>query len=1763
QGLSTSDIKWYTKKYKENENCDISSWGIESWKTLGVKQISSYKTGDNENAVYQLDIGSYPSGSCIVAGVAGDFSYLTFENVEKLTATGIVTDILSPEYDMQSRIEFKFNNDIFTDSGRLYSEEYIEHRHNQKVEFLKKLSVSPGIEVREGDIELNPNKAVVYANFVEGKKYNINLSDILDIYGQKVSVDMAIEAESIPSLAIKIAGNKTIVKYGDPIQGKIYRTKSPKNEYEVKLCQISLEGYARIERMNELRNKTHIGALYELLSSNEVSLCSKKTITLNPGEAVANFDVSQFSSNKLSPGLYILAFQNKDDISSFDKWVVPKVFSIVDTHIVMKIDSSGKMQFLATDIQTGKPRENQDITLKKNIAQLYKQDWNSAKGAYDITYTPLSMTSWGTGVSLGRTTSDGILVKNKSDFDENPYNFTSEWWGDYEGRYNSFVAVSRGNGHFGYVVSTWNDGITGWNFGMKESDYGWDNRSLYSTYIHTDRRLYLPGETVYIKGIMRKNELTLTIPENEVFDIVINDPEGKTINTSRIKANAFGSIATNINPGKEAKLGSYSISIQPVNTSDGWISNAYTSFQVEIFKNPTFTAEVKLSSPEVKDGIITNIRESANNDPETIWYDTKYSAQFNIEGIVKAHYYNGATIKSVPFSYKIFKSRHYSSDYWTDCFWGCYFEPTPEFYTEGTGSIDSDGFGIFRAGVEFASFSDDYIYTAEVTINDPLSGESVTTPGTFLVGLGGKYKMYDMYNPLEATLVKKIITPSENIVANIKPKYGKWDATLSEKYKYELVHRSYTSEKIDTLRGEQAPIVHSLDTVVRSGIIRESNLTIDTKNLSPGEHFVRVIPVTTEGVSAPKESIHETLVYITGNFVSRDNLLRVIPEKTVYQKGETARVLITTPFSSGGHLYITRERGGVIASEYVAFTGSNYTKNYLIDESFYPNTYIGVVAFPTGTGSEKLYSVGYSEIVMDMTDKKGNISIKTDKETYKNREIVNLELTLTNKNNEGELGEFEIMVIDESLIRLLGNIDLDIIPKFFQKYPFTMKTALTAIGMERNRYLSRKGSNGGSGDKGGDGAQISSRTRFQNTAYYNPSLLTDKSGKANIKFTLPDNVTDYRIIVIGQTKSSQFSVKEKTIAVRRDYTLETHAPAFLYKNDKSTITASVFNSTIRVTPVTVTLEIGTGGSLMKKTETLILGASSSISKDFAIEIGKDWAGTIPYTITLREKSTVLDSITKTLDIPKYPIITDTKNISGYTSKDASITIPSMGSNTDPDSEVSISISDSPLQNPEKIIQSMISYPYGCIEQTISSTMPNAIAIQLAQNLGLNLDLKQAQENLTKGVEKILKMQDISGGWYYWEGETSVNTHVTPYVIRSLYEFRKLGVNISEDSLKRGLEFIANMSIGGEQLDQMDLRAEVFATLAIGKHPKTQEFQKTIDISKLSRHGYLIYHVGLESLGKFGDNEKKNIAIRMASRDSESYWYWDDNADRAIYSRLLLTSGNRIEGLNIIRELIAGIDMTSYYVSTQTKIHTFMALIELTKGVNPIKPFTIETGALKIPVKLGSNTHRYTYTTRRSLLGKTMEIRSEENNNIYYTVTLSDKPLDIFKTTAVTHSDLAVNRVFEKVEESKGLDTNGQFRQATPVINSIFKAGELYRARITVTPKPTNSTKYYLTLEDYIPGAWRPIRGVFNTESSLNTDSSSEYGYWNGWTYVEARSDRILATQDYVWQSDKPYTYTYYIRPEHKGTYLLPPVTAHYMYQGDIHAIGKYEKIIVE
>lgn len=43
---------------------------------------------------------------------------------------------------------------------------------------------------------------------------------------------------------------------------------------------------------------------------------------------------------------------------------------------------------------------------------------------------------------------------------------------------------------------------------------------------------------------------------------------------------------------------------------------------------------------------------------------------------------------------------------------------------------------------------------------------------------------------------------------------------------------------------------------------------------------------------------------------------------------------------------------------------------------------------------------------------------------------------------------------------------------------------------------------------------------------------------------------------------------------------------------------------------------------------------------------------------------------------------------------------------------------------------------------------------------------------------------------------------------------------------------------------------------------------------------------------------------------------------------------------------------------------------------------------------------------------------------------------------------------------------------------------------------------------------------------------------------------------------KKQIYTYYIRPESVGKYLLPPATAYLMYNPNVHAYTRYEQVEV-
>lgn len=262
------------------------------------------------------------------------------------------------------------------------------------------------------------------------------------------------------------------------------------------------------------------------------------------------------------------------------------------------------------------------------------------------------------------------------------------------------------------------------------------------------------------------------------------------------------------------------------------------------------------------------------------------------------------------------------------------------------------------------------------------------------------------------------------------------------------------------------------------------------------------------------------------------------------------------------------------------------------------------------------------------------------------------------------------------------------------------------------------------------------------------------------------------------------------------------------------------------------------------------------------------------------------------------------------------------------SRVSIAMATTYAVFLEDVIESLIQYPYGCIEQTIASTLPNTLALSIAENTGIKLNREKALEYTNLGVEKILRMQHPSGGWVYWEGGSEPDMHITPYVLRSLLAFRELGVKIPEATLEAGRNYLENTT---PLSYDPNLLAETAWTLAELQSPVALLRFAEIDPVTLNRHAYLSYAFAAGKLGKLTPDIKTALALKMKHREiNTSYWYWDTYTDTALYIRFLQAYGDRNNATQLLLDLISERDYRSYYVSTQEKIQTFLALAEETK-----------------------------------------------------------------------------------------------------------------------------------------------------------------------------------------------------------------------------------------
>ena len=114
--------------------------------------------------------------------------------------------------------------------------------------------------------------------------------------------------------------------------------------------------------------------------------------------------------------------------------------------------------------------------------------------------------------------------------------------------------------------------------------------------------------------------------------------------------------------------------------------------------------------------------------------------------------------------------------------------------------------------------------------------------------------------------------------------------------------------------------------------------------------------------------------------------------------------------------------------------------------------------------------------------------------------------------------------------------------------------------MERSRLAPRASRQA----KGPERAPLAPRQSFVETAYWNPSVVTGKDGKARVTFSAPTALSQYRFTARGVTGADTLAGETTAdLAVRKDVFVDLKTPASLTQGDKPRLTARLHHSGVK------------------------------------------------------------------------------------------------------------------------------------------------------------------------------------------------------------------------------------------------------------------------------------------------------------------------------------------------------------------------------------------------------------------------------------------------------------------------------------------------------------------------------------------------------------------------------------------------------------------------
>jgi uncharacterized protein YfaS (alpha-2-macroglobulin family) len=927
-------------------------------------------------------------------------------------------------------------------------------------------------------------------------------------------------------------------------------------------------------------------------------------------------------------------------------------------------------------------------------------------------------------------------------------------------------------------------------------------------YLYTDRPVYRPTHKVHFKGILRAREAgqyNLDLPRSITVDVT--DPTQKTVYQQKLDLSPFGSFHGSLTLSPLATLGVYQI------TAHVGSSSVYGSFEVQEYKKPEFEVSVSTNKPRFLQGE-------------------------NIQATIEARYYFGEPVAHGKVKYSVYRMG-YTFPYWRilwgdEVFEGDEFGPGDTYYggeiSQGTGELDSNG----RLTVSIPTQIDesgkrDASYRIEAQVMDASNreiggGRSVlATYSTVVVILDTDHYVYRTGDQADIT-VRTLDYDSKPVSATVNLGFytNVYSGVAWQPWRPASNRKQLASATVTT---DANGVGHYQYTVPSERSITVEGTTVDSNQRQA--HFDTSLWVASAEYARMGQTYQAPNIYLDKHF---------------YHPGDTAHVLIVT-HKPGAHVLVTTEGQQVYTWSMQASDTGSLTVDIPIEERYEPNFYVGV-AFVKG---EQLFEAT-KNVPVPPADKILNVTVATDKAQYKPGEKVTYTIIARDAQGKPVSAEVSLGVVDEAVYAIRPDSTLPPDKVFYAHTWDQVQTQFSTIywftGYSGNHRmeLARLRAPTSLADFKNPAQLVQPKVRkyFPDTIYWMPSLVTDSAGHARATFTWPDSLTTWRATVRAITANTLVGQVIQKVITRKNLILRLEVPRFLTQGDTMTVTGIVHNYLKHDTTAHVSLAVK-GVELESPAESTVKISQSS-------EAAVEWtvhASTIGTADFLGKALTNEESDALELTIPVNPwglhlsAARSGTLIGNKGDTTQTLTLP-------PDinpgaSSLRIDMAPSVAGTLMSALDYLSTYPYGCVEQTMSSFLPNILVVQAVKELGLTAPPPsvELESKIAAGLRRLYQFQHDDGGWGWWETDET-HPFMTAYVVAGLSQAQAAGYTVDVDRLERGRESLVSQ-LNENQNAVPDILAYMIYALETSVKPG-MPLSQALDATRKEIPGNLSYAV---------------------------------------------------------------------------------------------------------------------------------------------------------------------------------------------------------------------------------------------------------------------------------------------------------------------------------